>query len=374
MKTKNKSFVLKGKLLWSLALVLALGFNSCSNDDDNKEQIINEEISGAYFLNYGAFGHGGSSITRYDFRKDVNTNNYFQAQNPGIILNSNIQYGATYKDSVYLIGNMTDELISLDLYFRPGGNAIREGLANPRYFVGEGDLLYISCWGAKPDYKTMPDSYIAVYNTKTRKVERKIDLPGGPEGLALANGKLYAALNYIPKVAVIDLSTEGITSIDLPAVSTYFVSDADNNLYLAIASYDPGAETGLAYINTSTDELEHNYKLPGVSTTYASILAKNSNAGTLYLTAASWVEEGTNNRVQKGAIWSFDTETKEFSEFITGLEGAQGIVVNPVNNDVYILLSPSAVEAGEVAIYNAKGEHQKDINVGVSPYWALFLD
>lgn len=365
MKTKNKSFVLKGKLLWSLALVLALSFNSCSNDDDNKEQIINEEISGAYFLNYGSYGNGGASITRYDFRKDALTNKYFEAQNPQMTINSNIQYGAAYKDTIYLMGNSADELISVDLHFKPTGNAVREGIEKPRFFVGQGDYLYISCWGTDADFKEMPGSYIAVYNTKTRKVEDKIALPGGPEGLALAKGKLYAALNYRPQVAVIDLNTEAIDYIDLPAVSSYFVSDADENLYLAlVSSYSDAA--GLAYINTSTDELEDNFVLDGVSTTYASILTANSDASTLYVVAAVWGEPGS--------IFAFDIQTGEFSKFIDNLNGVNGIEINPVNKDIYVLQSGNATEAGSVSIYNAEGVHQKDLEVGISPYWTLFLD
>ena len=375
MYAKNSFFHFSSKALWSLALLTALGLSACSDDNnDQPKQEINEEIPGAYFLNFGSYDKGGSSITRYDFRKDALTNNYFEAQNPGMTINSNIQYGAVYKDTIYLMGNSADELISVDLQFKPTGNAVREGIEKPRFFVGQGDYLYISCLGKDADFQEMPGSYIAIYNTKTRKVEDKIALPGGPEGLALANGKLYAALNYRPQVAVIDLNSEAIAYIDMPAVSAYFVNDADDNLYLALSSYDPTAETGLAYINTTSDELEGNYVLQEVSTTYASILTANSDASTLYLTAAAWEDAGDGTWVQKGAIYSFDTESGVFEEFVTGLTGAQGVSVNPINNDVYILLGASATEAGSVSIYNAEGVHQKDLSVGISPYWTLFLN
>ncbi|WP_088653369.1 YncE family protein [Geofilum rhodophaeum] len=367
MYAKNSFFDWSNKALWSLALLTALGLSACSDDNnDQPKQEINEEISGAYFLNFGSYDKGGSSITRYDFRKDALTNNYFEAQNPQMTIKSNIQYGAVYKDTIYLMGNSADELISVDLQFKPTGNAVREGIEKPRFFVGQGDYLYISCWGKDADFQEMPGSYIAIYNTKTRKVEDKIALPGGPEGLALANGKLYAALNYRPQVAVIDLNSEAIDYIDMPAVSAYFVNDADDNLYLALSSYDPTAETGLAYINTTTDELEDNYVLQGVSTTYASILTANSDASTLYLVAAVWGEPGS--------IFAFDTQTGEFSEFIDNLNGVNGIEINPFNKDIYVLQSGNVTEAGSVSIYNAEGAHQKDLNIGISPYWTLFLD
>src|SRR5690554_6363401 len=152
MYAKNSFFHFSSKALWSLALVAALGFSACSDDDnddqpqqevneDQPQQEANEEISGAYFLNYGSYGYAGASITRYNFRKDALTNKYFEAQNPGMTINSNIQYGAVYQDTIYLMGNSADELISVDRHFKPTGNAVREGIEKPRFFVGQGDYL-----------------------------------------------------------------------------------------------------------------------------------------------------------------------------------------------------------------------------------------
>jgi hypothetical protein len=368
MYSKTKLFKLSGRFIWSLALIGAMTLNACSEDDNNDEPEFNKDIPGAYFFNFGSFGNGGASVTRYDFRKDKITNKYFERQNPGITINSNIQYANLHNDTIYLMGNTSDEIISLDKYFNPTGNAVREGIEKPRFFVGQGDYLYISCWGSDADFNVMPGSYIAVYNTRTRKVEDKIALPGGPEGLALANGKLYAAINFKPQVAVIDLTTEVIDYIDLPAVSSYFQKDAEGNLYVTLVSThsNKSDKAGLGYINTTTDELENNYVLEGVSSTYSSILSASSDLNTLYLTAAEWGE--------LGAIFSFDPASGEFSEFIGNLTGAQGVVVNPINNDFYVLLAASATEAGSVSIYNANGDHQKNITVGISPYWALFLD
>ncbi|MDA3833988.1 MAG: hypothetical protein PF495_11380 [Spirochaetales bacterium] len=353
-----------------------LTFSACTDDNNEPEQEINADVSGAYFFNFGSYGNGGASVTRYDFRKDETTNKYFEGQNPEMTINSNIQYANVYNDTIYLMGNTSDELISVDLEFKPTGNAVSEGIEKPRFFVGAGDYLYISCWGADADFNVMPGSYIAVYNTKTRKVEDKIALPGGPEGLAIANGKLYAAFNYKPQVAVIDLSTEEIDYIDLPAVSSYFLKDANENLYVSLVSTysDPSDKPGLGYINTTTNELVNNYVLDGVSSSYCSVLSANKEMSQFYLTAASWVEESPDNWVQKGAIFSFDPESGEFTEFAGNLTGANGVVANPFNNDVYVLLSASATEAGSVSIYNANGDHQKNITVGISPYWALFLD
>lgn len=360
--------------LFSYALITAVLFSACDSDDDNKFS-VNEEIEGCYILNYGSFGKGGGSITRYNYSNDSLTLNYFQKQN-GQQLASNIQYGALYKENIYLMGNEADGIITLDKFFKPEINAAHKDIAKPRFFVGDDKYLYISCLGENPDWAEMPNTYIAKFNTERNSVEETIELPGGPEGLAIANGKLYAALNYDTKVAVIDLEDHSISYIETPAATSYFIKDENDNLYVTLISTytNPSDKAGLGYINTVTDELENNYVLDGVSSSYASIMSASSKNEIIYLTAASWVEESTDNWVQKGAIFAFDTESNEFSEFAGNLTGANGVAVNPINDDVYVLLSASPTEAGSVSIYNSNGDYQKNIAVGISPYWAIFLN
>src|SRR5690606_5285924 len=286
------------------------------------------------------------------------------------------QYGAEYNNNIYIVGNVTDELITFDLHFRPTGNAVRTGLEIPRYYVGKGDYLYISCYGNDGYDTDMAKSYIAVYSIENRKVEEKITVPGGPEGLAIVGNKLYASLGFSPKIAVIDLDSHDVDYIDIPSVSSYLQQDKDGNLYATLISTwtDPSESTGLAYINTTEDKLEATYSLDGISTSYGNILSANKDLSTLYVCAASWVEDTPGNWVQKGAIWAFDTESREFEEFASGLTGVQGVCVNPFTNDVYVMLGISAIEAGEVSIYDPSGNLLKTIEVGISPYWILFLE
>ena len=74
MYSKTKLFKFSGRFIWSLALMGTVLFTACSDDDDNnvepeviEEPEISEDISGAYFFNYGSYGNGGASVTRYDY-------------------------------------------------------------------------------------------------------------------------------------------------------------------------------------------------------------------------------------------------------------------------------------------------------------------
>src|SRR5690606_27345615 len=122
--------------------------------------------------------------------------------------------------------------------------------------------------------------YIAVYSIENRKVEEKITVPGGPEGLAIVGNKLYASLGFSPKIAVIDLDSHDVDYIDIPSVSSYLQQDKDGNLYATLISTwtDPSESTGLAYINTTEDKLEATYSLDGISTSYGNILSANKGS------------------------------------------------------------------------------------------------
>ena len=131
----------------------------------------------------------------------------------------------------------------------------------------------------------MPDSYIAVFNIKTNTVEKTIGLPGGPEGLEIARGKLFAALNYKDSVAVINLGNEKVSYIETPAVTSYFLKDDKENLYVTLVSTvtDFSTETGIGYINTSSERLAETFPIENVSSAYGSVIQVNADFSKIYI-------------------------------------------------------------------------------------------
>lgn len=332
------------------------------------------EVEGCYVVNYGSFGKGGASISKFDYNTDKIVNGFYKSKNGGTELLSNIQYVYHYKDSVFMIGNSPDQLITVNPFFEQSLNGVTSDIANPRFCVADGDYLYISCWGANPDWSKMPDTYIARYNIATRRVEEKIAVPGAPEGLEIAGGKLYAALNFKDSVAVINLSTDAVSYIETPAVTSYFVKDKSNNLYVTLISTytSPSTETGIGYINTSTGKLDATYKLDGVSNGYGSMIQANSTFSKIYVVTSAYDA----NWNLTGAVNVFDVANKKFEDdaFVKDISGISGISVNPKNSDVYVFASQSTTGIGIMKIYSMSGDFVKDIEVGASPNGALFLD
>jgi DNA-binding beta-propeller fold protein YncE len=204
-------------------------------------------------------------------------------------------------------------------------------------------------------------------------VEKKIALPGGPEGLEISNGKLYVALNFKKAVAVMDLTTEAISYIETPAVCSYFLKDSSGNLYVSlINSYTALAtKTGLGYINANTNALTV-YELENVSTEYASIMAFSKDQSKIYVAAAAYDE----NWVMVGGVQEFNVAAKTFaaSPLVSGISGLKGISVNPVDGNIYVFVSPTTTTNGLMKIYSEAGQAVAEKAVGASPIMAIFLN
>lgn len=351
------------------ALLFFAGFTACSTGDGNDNGSKNTDNKGAYIINYGGYDQANASITKYDTENNETTKFYYETQN-GKQIGGPVQWAYHYDSKVYLTGNNPDQVLVTDESFTVI-DTISENVAKPRTCIADGDNLYISCWGANPDYNAMADSYILKYNTLTKTTE-KITLAGGPEGLEIANGKLYAALNYKKEIAVMNLSNQEISYIETTAASTYFTKDADNNLYVAlIDSYSlPADKEGLGYINTTTDKLKI-YELPGISANYVKTIDMSKDGSKVYVTAANYDEAW--NLV--GGVQAFDVSSETFDSepIVSNITGINGLTVNPNNGDLYVFISNGTVDNGKMQIYT-DGKLDSTQEVGTSPIMAIFID
>ena len=348
-------------------LALLALVSSCSNDDEINDLYPDELVKGAYVLNYGGFSNDAASITRYDYDVDKLTSFYDQQQNNGAIMTSAPQWIYEHDDRIYVMGNSPDRVLVYDPLF-VGQDTITTNIVKPRNCIAYGNYLYVACWGGDV-WTDLSVSYIAKYNLVTKTVESTIALDGGPEGLEIANGKLYAALNYKHAVAVIDLNSEAISYIETTAVCSYFVKDDSDNLYVSlVGTYnDPSEGAALGYVNTTTDEIT-TYPLT-MSASYATIMALSKDKTKLYVIGASGYPV-------VGGVRIFNTSTKEFEEdaLISDVNGIKGISVNPESGDIYVLIDNGSSVNGEMMIYSADQELKETKEVGASPAMTLFLN
>ena len=325
----------------------------------------------SYIINYGSFSGDKTTISAYNKYADELTNSYYKSVN-GVDMISNVQYAYNFNNNIYLLGNNADQLFWVNnKTFEQTQNAITTDIVKPRYCVGKDDYLYVSCWGGDI-WADETLSYIAKVNLTTNTVEGKIALPGGPEGLAIANNKLYAALNYKDSVAVVDLSNEAISYIETSAVSSFFVKDNSDNLYVSLVSTfsDYSDKTGLGYINTTTDELEATYDLAGVSTSYVNIIASNNDFSKLYVMTSAYDA----NWNLTGAVATFDVAAKSFDSdmLVEGVSGLNGVAFN--NDKVFCFVSESVTGNGLAKTYSADGTFVKEYETGIAPFMLLAVE
>jgi hypothetical protein len=358
---------IKFKFLLLLAFVATV-FVSCNNDDDIPEPA---KPAVSYIINYGDYSGAKSTVTSFSKETGEFFTDYYKSIN-GVSMVSNVQHAFSFNNKIYFLGNSSDQLFWVDgETFEQTENAITTDIVKPRFGVDNGNYLYVSCWGGDiwADENT---SYIAKINLTTKTVEKKIALPGGPEGLAVAHNKLFAALNYKDSVAVVDLSNDAISYIQTPAVTSYFVKDKNENLYVSLVSTfsDFSDKAGIGYINTSSNKLETTYDLPGVSTSYVNILSANNDLTKLYVMTSEYDADWN----LSGAVKTFNMNSKNFetNNLVEGIAGLNGIAF--YNDNIFCFVAESVTGNGSAKIYDDNGTLVSEFETGIAPYMLLTVE
>lgn len=341
---------------------------SCNEDEPTPVEM---EPAVSYIINYGSYSGDKSTVTIFNKETGTAENNAYENAN-SVAMTSNVQHAVSYKGKIYFLGNNADQVFWVDgETLMQTENAISKDIVKPRYAVSNGNYLYVSCWGGDI-WVDQSTSYIAKVNLTSKSVEEKIALPGGPEGLAVAKNKLYAALNYKDSIAVVDLSVNEISYIETPAVTSYFIKDQSDNLYVSLVSTfsNYSENTGIAYINTSNDKLEATYALEGISTSYVNILAVNDDFSKIYVMTSAYDENWNLN----GAVSVFDVASKTFNvnNFINGITGLNG--VEYYNDLVFTFVSENATSNGKAVVYNEEGTKVNEFETGISPFMLLTVE
>lgn len=212
--------------LLALALIAALSFASCDNDE------IPEGDPNILVLNNGNWGANDANILGYDSRTDTSM--------PFLFKKANGQQ----------LGDLGQDIIAVGdkLYIAVNGSQV--------IFVTDRDLHIIErieatandtrlsprslCYVDKKVYVTYYEGYLGEINTKDYSV-RTTAVGNSPEGLAYADGRIYVANsggalypNYDKTISVVDAKTFAeIQKIDVNLNPQNIVASADgHSLYV----------------------------------------------------------------------------------------------------------------------------------------------
>lgn len=337
-------------------------------NENDKQTNQTETDSTVYVINYGKYNAGNGEISILDEQNLTIENKQIYAANDQE-LGSTIESAIIVGNYLYLAGNAGDGIIILDAKTFESVKTINQNITKPRYFAADDKYIYVSCWGEVDSWSDVSNSYIAVIDHTQNTYITKIPLANGAQGLTIANGKLYVALQSRSKIGVIDLSDfSNIKYIETKAVCQQVALDANNNLWVSqVSSYShpAGADSvGLLHVDTKADTIIsfHKYSQLGSN----GYIVANKDGSKIYAMGA----EAYPSTVSELQV--FDIATKSFAStpLLKG-ESFYGIGYSKNSGYLYVCLAPDLSTNGSLKILNDQGEELAELETSIGPMHIL---
>lgn len=367
-------------------MLLPILFTACDDTivwQEAGDHPTEKETQGMYILCEGLFNMNNSSLAYYDFQQgamrsfqdsdkrgsDKTNFDFFKMMNHrklGDTANDLQRYGSKIYCAV--TGSSQIEILNAwsGVCFNPVPLVNETGIARqPRFLAFHKNKAYVCNF----------DGTVARIDTTSLQVDGVVKVGRNPDGICVANGKLYVAnsggldqKNPDNTVSVINLSSfKEIKKIVVRNNLGTILSDDYGNVYVVSReSYDETIgdyKCKLHRIDSDKDEVIKTYNLPILSFTISGHLAYMYSYDT-----------------KVDAIQVMDTRTGEIIDdnFIkddTKITRTYNIDVNPINGDVYICDALSYLINGHIVCFNKEGLHKFTINAqGINPNSILFMN
>lgn len=348
------------KALFVLVL-LAVSMMACHKPEVTPDKTYIDR-NGVFILNEGLWNHNNSTISYYNLKNGYVNADIFTAVNHrglGDTGNDLQRYGS----KLYCVVNTSENIQVMNLYTAEVVGTVSLQGKSPRRICFSGSKAYVSCF----------DGTVVRIDTATLAVETAVTVGPNPEGVCVANGKLYVANtggynapNYGTTVSVIDLGTFAVTK-NIPVAlnpTRLYLEPNQQNIYLISSGDYNEVKSCLQKISPVTDEVVSVYNME------LNNMAFYGNSAYFYSYDFS-TEEYT---VQ---IFDLSSETVTNSHFITDgttLKVPYGIAINPRNGDVYLTDAQNFTVNGDVYCFGQDGKRKFSFEVGINPSVIVFLN
>ncbi|MBP5650738.1 MAG: hypothetical protein J6X01_06665 [Bacteroidales bacterium] len=344
-----------------LLVLLAVFFTACK-----KKPVIPENpiigSNGLFILNEGLMDHNNSSISYYNLDSNTCTADIFTTVNDrglGDTGNDLQRYGSR----LYCVVNMSENVQVMDLYTAKVIGTVPLVGKSPRRICFDGSKAYVSCF----------DGTVVRFDTAALAVEATVAVGPNPEGVCIANGKLYVANsgglnnpNYGNTVSVIDLATfsvvKNISVVENP--NRLYLTPNQQDIYLISNGNYYDVSPRLQKISAATDEVVRTFDF---DITNMAIFGNRA-----YLYSYNYSTEAYTIQVM-----DLSSETIINEHFIsdnTSLNTPYGIAVNPRNGDVYVTDAHNFTVNGDVYCFGQDGKKKFSFEVEINPSGIVFLN
>lgn len=320
-----------------------------------------QEATRLYILSEGLIHLNNSSLAMYDLTTGTTAVDWFAAVNQRRLGDTANDLGS-YGSKLYLVVSMSGLVEVLD---RHTGRSMQQILIHdeqgrsrqPRNITFYNGFAYVSSF----------DGTVSEIDTTTLTTTRLTRVGRNPDGIALANGKLYVSNsgglsfpNYDNTLSVIDpLSFREIKTIEVAANPFTLQADSEGDLYVVSRGNYGNQHYQLHRINTQTDELVQTFE--GVHPLNFTI---HNDTAWMY---------SFNHSNGKSSFQSFDCRTEELisDHFITDgtqLQTPFGIAVHPTTGDIFLTDARTYTVKGDVLCFTRDGKLKYRLQaVGLNP-------
>lgn len=343
------------QLLFTALVSFSLLFGACKKNEEpeNEPPVILQE-EGLYVLCEGNMNANNSAISFYNSNTGVVTSDIFLATN-GRGLGDTGNDLQAYGSKLYCVVNNSESIEVMNLSDAKSIKQISLSGKSPRRIAFDKNYGYVSCY----------DGSVVKIDTATLEVVATAQAGRNPEGICVANGKLYVANsggldfpNYDHTVSVFDLSSFSLVkTIDVVCNPYILLSDDEGDVYLiSIGNYDDIA-SAFQRISSQTDEVVETFDFPVTNFTIY--------GHTAYLYSYNYFTEETSFMVM-----DLHTETVTKENFIsdgTQISTPYAIYAHPITGEVYISDAGDFITNGDVYCFTADGRKKFSFEVAISP-------
>lgn len=350
-------------LSFILFLTFGLFVSSCSTNSPGDQPKVIPSAQSMYVLNQGTMNQNNSSLTYFNLLNQTATPNWFMLQNNRGLGDTGNDM-AIYGGKLYIVMNVSSDIEVTDLNGKSikkiplfNGSVARQ----PREITFYQNKAYVCSF----------DSSVVRIDTASLTVDAITKAGSNPDGICVANGKLYVSnsggLNYpnfANTVSVIDLATfKAIKTITVRVNPFLLKTGSDNKVYLLSRGNYGSIQGALQQIDPTTDV---------VTTTYA-----NSAAVDFTINGSKLYYCNYNYTTKQSSVKVMDLSTGTANDFITDgttIPLASGISVDGATGNVYIASSASDyVSNGTVYCFDSTGKKLFSFMVGVNPWKMVFV-
>ena len=366
-----------------LCLCLFTLMNSCRHDEEIlPPEVIpvtppedTRELIGFYLLNEGNMGSNKSTLDYMDLTTGNYHRNIYGDANPAVPkelgdVGNDLQI---YGGRLYAVINCSNKIEVMDKFTAKRIGQIN--IPNCRYIRFHEGYAYVTSYAGpveiNPDYEQI--GYVAKVDTASLQEVARCLVGSQPEEMAVVGDKLYVAnsggyspTNYERIVSVIDLNMfTKIRDIDVVPNLHRLKADDYGNLWVSSRG-DNDVPSHLYWIDTQTDT--YGGMLP------VAVSQMTLDGDSLYLFSAGNASDWTGN------ISILDVAKKEVitGNFIT--DGAEqnikipyGVMVNPINKDVYVTDAGNYVLPGMLYCFDKDGKQKWSERTGDIPAHFAFV-